>query len=150
MSDAITDRLNQIARDLSSKQVKVGFIDKATYPDGTSVAAVAAQNEFGDPAKRIPSRPFFRNAIAAKQNDWKALIPRGLEAGRPVNEVLEVVGAVIAADVRDGIIQLTDPALAAYTIQKRKKRGNDSTKPLEDTKVMLNDVTYQVGDNESS
>lgn len=150
MSDAITKFLNQAAREIAGKQVKVGFIDGATYPDGTSVAAIAAQNEFGNTAKRIPSRPFFRNAIALKEKEWKELIPRGIMAGRPIAEIMEVVGAVIAADVRDSIIQLTDPALAAYTIKKRKERGNDSTKPLEDTKVMLNDVTYQVGENESS
>lgn len=41
-------RLEGIARGLESgKTLKVGFLEGATYPDGTPVAKVAAVNEFG-------------------------------------------------------------------------------------------------------
>ena len=45
MADAIKLYLDNVARQLQSKQVKVGFIDGATYPDGTSFEAVADCNE---------------------------------------------------------------------------------------------------------
>ena len=149
MSDKVMDFLNSVAKQLESQSLYVGFVDGATYPDGTSVASVAIENEFGVPEKNQPARPFFRNAIALKQSEWSDIMGRGLRSGQSVQNVLEVMGAVIAGDVRDSIISLVDPALADYTIEQRQKRGNDSTKPLEDTKTMLNDVSYEVRDNES-
>jgi len=43
----LSDRLNQIMKQLESKTLVVGFMANATYDDGTSVAMIAAQNEFG-------------------------------------------------------------------------------------------------------
>lgn len=149
MADKILEFLESAAANLQSKEVLVGFIDGATYPDGTSVADVAYQNEFGEPARNQPPRPFFRNAIAAKQDDWESQMVAGLRSGTPTANVMEVMGAVIAADVRQSIIELYDPPLAKFTIEKRRERGNESTKPLEDTKIMLNDVHYEVRDLES-
>ncbi|EAW4991494.1 hypothetical protein QDX92_003125 [Salmonella enterica] len=49
-------KLKQVAADLSSgKKLKVGFLEGATYPDGTPVAYIAAINEFGGSAV-IPAR----------------------------------------------------------------------------------------------
>jgi len=146
MSDKIIDFLNKVANDLGNKQVRIGFVEGETYPDGTSVAAVAAKNEYGEPSERIPARPFFRNAIANNQDNWKDTIARGIRAGAPVEQVLEVVGALAASDVYISITQLMDPALSARTIRERQERGNMSTKPLEDTKTMLNSIKYQVSE----
>lgn len=146
MADVIIDFLNKVASEIASKELNVGFIDGATYPDGTRVAAVAAQNEYGDPAKRIPARPFFRNAISNNKDHWKSEMTRGIRAGVPVSQVLEVMGALIANDIYISITQLNDPALAAFTIKKRQEKGNHSTKPLEDTKKMLNSISYEISD----
>ena len=43
------------------KDVEIGFFETAKYPNGTSVAAVAAFNEFG--TVKLPERAFFRTAI---------------------------------------------------------------------------------------
>ena len=43
----LSDRLNGIMQRLESKTLVVGFMARATYDDGTSVAMIAAQNEFG-------------------------------------------------------------------------------------------------------
>lgn len=146
MSDTIIDFLNKVSRDLASKQLKVGFIDGATYPDGTAVAGVAAENEYGVPEKRQPARPFFRNAISDHQTEWQDAIGRGIRAGLPVTQVLEAVGALIASDVYTSITQLLDPGLSGRTIRERQERGNMSTKPLEDTKVMINSIDHEVKD----
>lgn len=150
MNDKVMDALYEIANSLSDKQLKVGFIDGATYPDGTPVAMVAAINEYGNPANNQPPRPFFRNAIAAHETEWSEDIARGLGKGIELEHVLSVVGEKIAGDVVQSISSLMDPPLSAATIASRKSKGNESTKPLVDTKVMIRDVHYEVGDIEPS
>lgn len=147
MSGTITDRLDAIARELANKTLKVGFIDGATYPTGESVAQVAFNNEYGVPEKRQPPRPFFRNAISDHQDEWKDAIGRGIAAGYPVAQVLEQVGALAASDVYTSITQLMDPPISMRTIRERQERGNMSTKPLIDTKVMINSISYEVRDS---
>lgn len=149
MADKITDFLAKKSRELKSLQMKVGFIDGATYPDGKKVAEVAFDNEFGILEKNQPPRPFFRNAISSNSEAWGSAVARGIRAGLPTSQVLEAVGSLVAADVYVSITKLTDPPLSRFTIAERQKRGNFSTKPLEDTKTMLNDITYQVGTIES-
>ncbi|MRT01883.1 hypothetical protein [Ewingella americana] len=153
MADAINDFLNKVASQLESKQVKVGFIDGATYPDGTSVAMVAAGNEWGVPENNQPARPFFRNAISEHEKEWGDAVARGLEAGYPVDQVLELIGAKIQGDVQESIATLVDPPLSPTTLhirRTRKDRPTDSTKPLVDSKVMIGDVNYEVGEIEPS
>ncbi len=150
MNDKILDALNNIASNLSDKQLKVGFIDGATYPDGTPVAMVAATNEYGNPANNQPPRPFFRNAIAEHESEWLDAISRGLQKGVPLDDVLAVVGERAVGDVVQSIYTLMDPPLSPATIASRKSKGNTSTKPLVDTKVMIRDVHYEVGEIESS
>lgn len=150
MADAIEDFLNNIESQLDSKQVKVGFIDGATYPDGTPVAMVASANEYGRPDNNQPPRPFFRNAISEHSEEWGDTVARGISAGLPVDQILEVVGAQIQGDVQASIASLMDPPLAPSTIAARKSKGNSSVKPLVDTKVMIGDVNYEVGDIEST
>jgi hypothetical protein len=71
------DKLVAALRAISEKvskpaTLRAGFLENATYPDGTPVATVAAANEFG--TRRIPARPFFRNMIAAKSDEWAPAI----------------------------------------------------------------------------
>lgn len=150
MNDKVMDALDEVANSLSDKQLKVGFIDAATYPDGTPVAMVAATNEYGNPANNQPPRPFFRNAISDHETEWSEDIARGLGTGLELEYVLSVVGEKIAGDVVQSISSLMDPPLSAATIASRKYKGNESTKPLVDTKVMIRDVHYEVGDIEPS
>ncbi|MDM2843257.1 hypothetical protein OGY83_06375 [Citrobacter sp. Cpo090] len=150
MNDKVMDALDDIANSLSDKQLKVGFIDGATYPDGTPVAMVAATNEYGNPANNQPPRPFFRNAISDHEKEWSEDIARGLGKGLELELVLSVVGEKIAGDIVQSISTLMDPPLSAATIASRKSKGNESTKPLVDTKIMIRDVHYEVGDIEPS
>lgn len=150
MNDKVMEALDDIANSLSDKQLKVGFIDGATYPDGTPVAMVAATNEYGNPANNQPPRPFFRNAIYDHETEWSEDIARGLGKGLELEHVLSVVGEKITGDIVQSISTLMDPPLSAATIASRKSKGNESTKPLVDTKVMIRDVHYEVGDIEPS
>ncbi|SFN29537.1 hypothetical protein SAMN05216516_10513 [Izhakiella capsodis] len=151
MADLIENFLNKVAAQLESKQVKVGFIDGATYPDGTSVASVATDNEYGIPENNQPPRPFFRNAIALHEKEWSEAVARGVRAGYPVEQVLELIGAKIQGDVQESIATLVEPALSPTTLhirRTRKERPTESTKPLVDSKVMIGDVSYEVSDIE--
>ncbi|WP_035601662.1 hypothetical protein [Edwardsiella tarda] len=153
MSDKVMDALDAAESALQSLQLKVGFIDGAIYPDGTPVALVAATNEYGRPENNQPPRPFFRDAIAEHESEWGEKIADGIKDGVPVDQVLSAVGEVIVADVRKSIATLMDPPLSPATIhhrRTRKKLQNDSTKPLVDTKEMIRDVHYEVGEIEHS
>ena len=149
MAQTIIDFLNKIADGLDSQSVEVGFINGATYPDGESVAEIAAKNEYGVPENNQPPRPFFRNAIAEKCGDWKQTLVDGLKAGSSVADVLEIVGGIMVADVRDSINSLEAPALSRITLAMRRARGNKSTKPLLDTRWMYENVTYAVNKKDS-
>jgi hypothetical protein len=50
--DKMAPALDKVVRKLSSaKQVRVGFLEDKTYPDGTPIASIAVINEFGGTAK---------------------------------------------------------------------------------------------------
>lgn len=149
MADKVMDALNAIASNVESLQVKAGFIDGATYPDGTAVAMVAAVNEYGDPARNQPPRPFFRNAIAQHESEWADTIARDMEKGVDTRTILSVVGEQIAGDVFQSIAALMEPPIKDATIANRRRRGNKSVKPLVDTKKMERGIHYEVGEIES-
>ena len=53
--DKIIDRLQRSIEN----EVRVGFFAEDSYPDGMQVANVAAIQDNGSPAQRIPPRPFM-------------------------------------------------------------------------------------------
>ena len=133
--------LNQIASQLDKGSVlRVGFLEGATYPDGTSVPMVAAINEFGAPSRGQPPRPFFRNMIAEHSEEWPDAIAANLKAtGYDGAKTLALVGEGISAQLRQSIVDLVSPPLAPSTI---RRKGFD--KPLIDTSVMLNSIGVEV------
>lgn len=141
---------------LDKKVGKVGWFASSTYPNGTPVAYVASIQEFGVPEKNIPSRSFFRSTIAEKEKDWKSKA-RTLAKFLIKNEInadifLETLTLVVAGDTRKKITQITSPALKQSTINARLRQRADKTtvgsltKPLVDTRHMLNTLTNLVED----
>lgn len=123
-----------------AQRVRVGFLSDATYPDGTSVAMVAAIQDFGAPRAGIPPRPFFRNMIAAKSKDWPEAVGRLLIANNfDAQRTLEQAGEAIAGQLRQSIHDTNSPPLKPATI-----RGKGFAKPLIDTSVMINSVSSEV------
>ena len=120
--------------------LRVGFLSSATYPDGTPVAMIAAINEFGAPSRGQPPRPFFRDMIAAKEQEWGPAIAALLQAnGYDLKAALELAGQSIAGQLRQSITNYNGPALAPSTI---KRKG--FAKQLVDSGVMLNSVDHEV------
>ena len=134
-------KLQALVKGLDNSQASVGFFDNAKYEDGTSVAYVATIQEFGVPEKNIPPRPFMRPTVAAQLEGWKKFIASSLKNGVSVENILNAVGSNAVGEIQKSITAVTTPVLKASTIKGRK---NKTDKPLIDTQVMINSVSYKV------
>lgn len=140
LTDKVQAKLDEISRKMGGGSVSIGFMEGATYPDGTNVAEVAFFNEFGVPEHNQPARPFFRNMIAENQDKWPeqmAAQAKGTNYDGP--RVLGLMGELIKGELQQSINDLTEPTLSPITVAQK---GFD--KPLIDTGQMLNSVTYKV------
>lgn len=135
-----SDKLEAAIRGIAEKMsghVDVGFLEGATYPDGTPVAAVAFWNEYGSSG---PPRPFFRTMIAEESPSWPGKVAALAKATHNDGaKVLGLMGEDIDGALKQSIVDFTDPPLAASTIARK---GFD--KPLIDTAHMLNSTGYRV------
>ena len=139
--DKLKAALDGIAKGIGKGgTVMVGFLEGATYPDGTSVAMVAAIQNFGAPAAGIPPRPFFSNMVKEKSEGWpKAIALNLVDTNYDIEKTLTRVGAGIAGQLTQSIIKTNSPPLKAATV---KRKG--FSKPLIDTAVMINSVNFEV------
>lgn len=125
--DKLEAKLRELAAGLArGATLRVGFLEGATFPDGTSVPMVAAIHEFGAPAASIPPRPFFRTMIAQHRDEWgdqlgKALVREEYDAEKALGRM----GDLMAAELHESIAGLTSPALSPITIMLRKMLGED-------------------------
>lgn len=137
-SDKLMAALEDIARRMGGGAVEVGFMEGATYPDGTPVAAVAYWNEFG--SSDTPARPFFRQMIAAESATWAPKMAKLAKAteydGR---KVLGLMGEDVKGALQQSINNFQTPGLAASTIAAK-----GFSKPLIDTSHMINSIAYEV------
>ena len=116
-------KLKTILAGLKNAETKVGITAPSKYEDGTSVAYVAAIQEFGSPKRAIPPRPVFRPTIADKKNNWRQVMERGakkLSTGMSAAEAMELVGLVAAGDIRKKYSTITTPPLSLVTLRLRK------------------------------
>lgn len=139
--DKLASALTEIARNASkASEVDVGFLEGATYPDGTSVPMVAAVQEFGAPSVGIPPRPFFRSMIQEKSPEWPGAVAGLLKANDyDAEKTLGQTGAAIKGQLQQSIRDTNSPPLKPATIARK---GFD--KPLIDTGVMINSADYIV------
>ena len=133
--------LSDIARLASNaKEVRVGFLADATYPDGKPVALIAAILNWGAPSRGILGWPFFSDMIQKRQREWgpaigNLLVKNGYDALR----TLQLTGEAVAGQLRTSIVETNDPPLAPSTIARK-----GFAKPLVWTGHMLNSVDYEV------
>lgn len=179
--------LESALKNLQNKVCKVGWIDKSKYPrrelkrahtvlkhlyaykilgivhEPPNVAFIAAQNELGNPNKKIPARPFLRPTVVRDSNIWKKI---GLDGSKKVlknqlkiEDVLDAIGSKAASGIIRSIRKVYSPSLAESTILARISRSStlkkikgkinisslgNVTKPLIDTGLMLATVAYKV------
>lgn len=115
--------LRDIAKRMGGGSVRVGFLEGATYPDGTPVAAVAYWDEFGHGGNfPAPPRSFFRTMISKESKHWAAdmvsLIKKYNYDGA---KVLEDMGLQLSGELRQSIHDTNSPALSPTTIILRNR-----------------------------
>jgi hypothetical protein len=139
--DQLEKRLREIADALGNKgAVKVGFLENATYPNGTPVAMIALIQDSGAPNAGIPPRPFFRNMVASKSPEWpKAIYDLLKQTNYDGQHTLALIGEAIKAQLQQSIRDTNTPPLKPATV---KRKGFD--KPLIETSHMINSVDYEV------
>ena len=109
--------------------------------DGNTTANTAAIQEFGDPSRSIPERPFFRQSIGDMAQGLPAVVkravkPNTLEIGR---REAAIIGDWAVGVVQDHIVDLKDPENAPLTLSR--KQGEN---PLLDTGKMKDDVSWEL------
>lgn len=138
----LSARLEEIMKRLESKTLVVGFMARATYPDGKSVAVVAANNEYGN--QKQVARPFFRQMVASESPTWAAKLGNCLIASQyDADNALTMMGEDIKGALQQSINEFTTPALEQSTIDKK-----GFSKPLIDTSHMINSVAFELRDHD--
>lgn len=142
---------------LKNGVVRVGWFSDMLYSDGVYVAEVAKWNEYG--TYNSPARPFMRPMMHQNSRQIKEILrfnySKAIIHNQNTTKVLNLVGMDVVGRIQKQIIAVNTPANAPITIHggwmRNKKsgkwfyvRGKGGSKPLQDSGVMLNSVSYQV------
>jgi hypothetical protein len=140
--------MEQAIEDMAKMSANVGYFESARYPDGTSIAYIAAIQEYGAASQGIPPRATMRPTMDQQGPRWKKIFGQGMTRVMRgqifAREVFDAVGLAAAGDVRKAISEFSDPPLKKATLQARQRRARGgksyrylSVKPLVDTGAML-------------
>lgn len=103
-------KLDDVLRSMGTRygqktEVRMGFLENATYPDGTPVAMVSALNNYGAPEAGIPARPFFTEMVRAKGPEWGEKFWEVLASvDGDADKALDLMGEGMAGQLREAII----------------------------------------------
>ena len=125
---------------MTDMEIQVGFQGDQKYEDGTSIAQVAAVNEFG--ASDIPERPFMRQSFENHEGELQAACDaaqRLVSSGGSAEQALQQIGVVAKGLVQDEIVNGGFAPNAESTI---KKKGSEQ--PLIDIGTMRQSVNFVV------
>lgn len=124
-------------RGLERVALRVGIMGGKTYPDGTPVAEVGYVNEYGTDI--IPTRPFFRSAIANE----RSVLPQmaaSLLGKHDTETALRLVGEHMVGALSDSVQTWSEPPNAPSTIRQKgynaPLRAND--------KLLRNSFSYEI------
>jgi len=113
-------------KNLDGKIGKTGWFSSAKYENGMQVAEVAVTQEYGDPGKNIPPRPFMRPTIAEQKAKWLDIVERKsidvVKGKATAHDVMESVALQAAGDVRKTITSIQTPPLKDSTIYARASK----------------------------
>ena len=106
--------------------LQVGWFESAKY-DSTPVAGIMAQNEFGNPARSIPARPFMRPTAESKRTEWATTARQGFRAslngGITPSQVMNILGLSAVGDIKNTITTADFAPLSPVTIALRKLKN---------------------------
>lgn len=167
-------KMHKLTDMIANKQVlKVGVLGEAVYPDGTNVAQVAFDNEYGSPKAR--PRPFFRNAINANRDSWKYTLVSAMKStGLDTSNSLKILGTQMVSDIYGSILdgsyapnspvtlllkdrfpdtpeEITDADVQKAIADVKKGIGPAGThnKPLVWTGKLQESISFEVAEDES-
>jgi hypothetical protein len=120
--------------------VKAGVLKGATTTDGKSIAEYAMYNEVG--TAHIPPRPFLRNTVNDKQDNWKTFLESNVDYNNIQRDkcvsVMGVLGEIMVADIKQTIQKGNFVPDAPSTVEAKKRRGkSEPDHPLIDTGQLL-------------
>lgn len=125
---------------LAEMEVVVGFQEDQAYDDGTSLAEVAAHNEFG--SSDTPARPFMKQSFEKHEKELQAAcnsVNAALSKGDTAQHALNTIGVVAKGIVQDEIVNGGFAPNAPSTVRKK-----GSEQPLIDTGHMRQSVNFVV------
>lgn len=124
----------------ANRSLAVGFLENATYPNGTPVAMIAAIQNYGAPRAGIPRRAFFSNMVKDKRAGWPATLAQLVKDNDfDTERALQLMGEGIKGQLQQSILDTNAPPLAPRTIARK---GFD--KPLIESSHMINSVDFEV------
>lgn len=114
-------------KSLSGVDGKVGYLDPLKYPDGTSIAYIAAIQELGYAPRSLPPRPTIGPAMEANADKYREQFKKGaaaiLRGEQTAESVMEIVMLGAAGDVQEKIRELVAPPLSPVTLLARASRS---------------------------
>lgn len=133
-------RLFKQLQELESLEVVVGFQGDQSYDDGTSLAEVAAYNEFG--SSNTPARPFMKQSFENHEDALKAgckQVDITISKGGTAQQALEKLGVMAKGLVQEEIVNGGFAPNAESTIAMK-----GSATPLVDSGYMRQSVNYVI------
>ncbi len=136
--DAIIENLKA----LGGEEISVGVLRTAgKEKDGTDLVDVAVYNEYG--TKRIPPRPFLRQATDKHGGKWQDFIEQCVDKiiARQIKDrqALDLIGLKAQKDVQNTIDNGTFKPNKPSTIARK-----GSSKPLIDTGTLRRAIRYRI------
>lgn len=134
---------------LAKWKLVVQFNEDNTEENGQKVELIAMWLEYGNEGLNVhyPARPFWRTAIDANMqkimNRFIHNAKQVAEGKMQAKQCFEDIGKQIVQYIKKSIEQGSWAELAESTIKVRERKGKDS-KPLIDTRTMINSLEYIV------
>ena len=134
---------------LAKWKLVVQFNEDNTEENGQKVELIAMWLEYGNEGLNVhyPARPFWRTAIDANMqkimNRFIHNAKQVAEGKMQAKQCFEDIGKQVVQYIKKSIEQGSWAELAESTIKARERKGKDS-KPLIDTRTMINSLEYIV------
>lgn len=151
-----TADLERAIKALIKSEVLVGVPDENAMrdpeegePSPPSNAVIGYVQEFGDPAKNIPARPFLVPGVASKQDEYAKRFKKAAQDALNGNldavaKQMNAVGSAAAAAVQAKITDGPFAPLSPVTLARRRTKGRTDEKPLMDTGQLNASVKYVI------
>lgn len=145
-----SSKLDKLLKEIKSKaantELRVGILEGATNSEGDSIAAYAADNEYGGTA---PPRPFMRTTATKHGKEWSTQVAHLIQnQNYEFADALQIVGDIASKDMMEMIQTYPKaPPNSEATIARKKALGyNPYDQPLIESGDMIRAVSFEVTD----